>query len=193
MHEELFLPLRGAPSDAGQPAEEALGMNEAEFRSFYDRTSSPLWSYLCRVLGNAGLADDLMQESYVRILRSPNAPVEETHRKNYLFRIATNLLRDHFRAARRRFVPLPDLPSPVSMGRGVELESDMKGILEELAPRDRELLWLAYVEGYEHKEIAGMLRCGAASIRPMLFRARQRLASLLHARGWPGKPKEEKS
>jgi RNA polymerase sigma-70 factor, ECF subfamily len=164
----------------------ALCLDEAEFRAFYNNTAPQLRAYLRRVTGDASTADDLLQESYLRLLRAPSAPSEEVHRKHYLFRIATNLLRDHFRAAKRLPAIVPETTaSPAAPpGRDVALQSDLEKFLLELKPRERELLWLAYVEGYRHDEIAQSLGCRAASIRPMLFRARAKLAELLRARGW---------
>lgn len=159
-------------------------MDEAEFRAFYEQTAPPLRGYLRRVTGDASLADDLLQESYLRLLRAPLAPTEEAHRKHYLFRVATNLLRDHFRSSKHSFAPLPENAAPASTDRDLNLQRDFEKLLLELKPRERELLWLAYVEGYRHDEIAKLMNCRAASIRPMLFRARGKLAELLRARGW---------
>ena len=55
--------------------------------------------------------------------------------------------------------------------------------MADLSPRDRQMLWLAYVEGSSHTEIAAALGLRTASIRSMLFRARQRLAAQLAAKG----------
>lgn len=159
-------------------------MDEAEFRVFYEQTAPQLRGYLRRVTGDAGLADDLLQESYLRMLRTPLAPTEDAHRKHYLFRVATNLLRDHFRASKHAFVALAEEPRPAQPNRDLALERDFEKLLLELKPRERELLWLAYVEGYRHEEIAKLMSCRTSSIRPMLFRARGRLAELLRARGW---------
>jgi RNA polymerase sigma-70 factor (ECF subfamily) len=159
-------------------------INEAEFRAFYEKTAPALRGYLRRVSGDPSVADDLLQESYLRLLRAPLAPTEEAHRRHYLFRVATNLLQDHFRVAQRPFAPLPEIPSGTNAARDFELERDLGQFLLELKPRERELLWLAYVEGYCHEGIAKFMSCRTASIRPMLFRARLRLANLLRARGW---------
>ena len=56
-------------------------------------------------------------------------------------------------------------------------------ILARLSPRDRELLLLAYVEGFTHKEIAGITGLMRASVKPLLFRARQRFAAALRVAG----------
>ena len=192
MQDELII-CAGQASTAttDEAAEVPLRMDEATFQAFYEKTAPPLWSYLRRVSGDPSAADDLLQESYLHFLRAPGAPTEEAHQRNYLFRIATNLLRDRFRAGRRLFVPLLELASAKRAGREVELRFDVGGALAELTQRERSLLWLAYVEGYDHEEIATMLRCKAASVRPMLFRARQRLAGLLRAKGWKHGPAGE--
>jgi RNA polymerase sigma-70 factor (ECF subfamily) len=60
----------------------------------------------------------------------------------------------------------------------------MAGALRELKPRDRQMLWLAYVEGLSHHEIGQALGLKTQSLRPMLFRARQRLSKVLRAKGF---------
>jgi RNA polymerase sigma-70 factor (ECF subfamily) len=159
----------GRGEDAGVEAEvRSLAMDEESFRIVYERTARPLWAYLARVSGDPALADDLLQESYCRFLSLANPPQGEAHRKNYLFRIATNLLRDHWRAARRHgetAIESADLPSQDHDVANVPLRSDLGRALARLKPRERQLLWLAYAK--------------EASIRPLLFRARKKLLALI--------------
>ncbi|MEP6918987.1 MAG: RNA polymerase sigma factor, partial [Acidobacteriota bacterium] len=84
---------------AADAADVAFEMDEEAFRGFYDRTARALWAYLSRISGDPHLADDLLQETYFRFLRARVPHEGEAHRRNYLFRIATNLVRD---AHRRR-------------------------------------------------------------------------------------------
>ena len=65
----------------------------------------------------------------------------------------------------------------------VELRSDLDAVLAELKPRDRALLWLAYSEEYDHREIGRILDLKTASVKVMLFRARRRMAKLLDEHG----------
>ena len=51
-------------------ADRTFQMTEEAFRAFYDLTARPLWNYLARISGDARLADDLLQETYYRFLRS---------------------------------------------------------------------------------------------------------------------------
>ena len=158
-------------------------MDEGEFRAFYERTARPLRAYLVASCRDRVLADDLLQEAFFRFLRSGFSSDDEAYRKNYLYRIATNLLRDHFR--RRR----PQAELTVTDGQAerfsgdTQLRSDVGAAMAELRPRDRQILWLAYVEGANHREIGRAVGVKAASIRSMLFRARQRLAQALGERG----------
>jgi RNA polymerase sigma-70 factor (ECF subfamily) len=176
-------------ADAAE-AEEAFQMDEDAFRVFYERTARPVWAYLSRMTGDPRLADDLLQDAYYRFLRANVAHESEAHRRNYLFRIATNLVRDQRRRPRVDDVPLVtgtsardavDHPDPRSADAadGAVRRLDLARSMARLKPRERDLLWLAYAQGSSHKEIAETLGLKTASIKLLLFRARRRLAALL--------------
>lgn len=185
-----LLVVNGQPAIAveTQPAAGTAGvarMNEREFHVFYSRTARPLKAYLMSASGgDFALADDLLQESYFRFLRAQFEATDETHRKNYLFRIATNLLRDHYRRRRPEVPDLPEIADRSDRGDRAHLRSDLSRALRTLKPRDRKMLWLAHVEGFSHREIGEVLGLKTDSVRPMLFRARQRLAEVLRAGGF---------
>ncbi len=180
-----------AAAAAGEKAAQELA-NEAAFRAFYERTARPLWAYVARSTGDRSLADDLVQEAYYRYLRSGFEGESEEHRKNYLYRIATNLMRDRYRRARpEEPVGDPDaVAAAVAEGateapgdRRVHLRRDLGRVWPGLEPRDRRLLWLAHVEEASHREIAAALGVKEQSVRVLVFRARQKLAGLLRERG----------
>jgi RNA polymerase sigma-70 factor (ECF subfamily) len=162
-------------------------MDSEQFAGFYARSARPLWAYLVRVSGDVALADDLMQESYVRFLcaaRTPRADEGEVAARRYLFRIATNLLRDHWR--RPKAASIEEVPEELFACLGDAGQSDATALLgpalRQMRPRDRQILWLAYAEGYSHKEIAEVTGLGSASVRLLLFRARRKMAGLLRER-----------
>ena len=78
-------------------ADRTFLMTEEAFHAFYEQTARPVWAYLARITGDGRLADDLLQEAYYRFLRTRAEFESDDHRRNYLFRIATNLVRDHRR------------------------------------------------------------------------------------------------
>jgi RNA polymerase sigma-70 factor, ECF subfamily len=174
------LPLEDVPAE--------FVMDEEAFRAFYERTARGVWSYLARITGDRQLADDLLQEAFYRFLRANATHETETHRRNSLYRIATNLARD----ARRRSVtrrtstcPESDLEHIPSRDQAAAAErsEDLRRAMSHLHPRERAMLWLAYAEGASHNEIAAVLGLGTASLKAMLFRARRKLGALL--RGAP--------
>jgi len=157
-------------------------MDRDAFAGFYLRSAPALRSYLGRISGNAALADDLTQESYLRFLCSVPPQGDEVSCRRYLFRIATNLLRDHWRGD----VPssaLEDVPEQLLAGTDHLGRVDSQVVLDpamaRMRPRERQLLWLAHAEGYSHREIAEITGLGATSIRLLLFRARRKIARLL--------------
>jgi len=158
-------------------------MDHEAFAGFYQRSAPALRAYLVRVTGNHALADDLTQESYLRFLCATWPEGGEVNCRRYLFRIATNLLRDHWK--RPRTACIEDVPEKLLKARDLLSTVDSQSFLEpamaQMRPRDRQLLWLAHAEGYSHREIAEITGVGAASVRLLLFRARRKIARLLRA------------
>jgi RNA polymerase sigma-70 factor (ECF subfamily) len=171
--------------------EDTFQMDEDAFRLFYDRTARPVWAYLTRMTGDPRFADDLLQEAYYRFLRANVTHESDAHRRNYLFRIATNLVRDHRRRPNLESGGLSDEageidhadPQSADVASGAVRRLDLARSMARLKPRERDLLWLAYAQGSSHKEIAETLGLKTASIKLLLFRARRRLAGLLRGGG----------
>ena len=162
-----------------------LQMDEETFRGFYDRTARMLWSYLYRLTGDRAQADDLLQESYYRLLRATVALETESHRRHYVFRIATNLATDGVRRRLRRPEQVDqDLDRiGVDPGDAMDRTLDLKSALSRLRHRDRAMLLLAYAQGASHAEIGHVVGVGTTSVKPLLYRARRRLAGLLRRPG----------
>lgn len=162
-----------------------LEMDEEAFCGFYDRTARTLRAYLARVTGDAALADDLLQEAYYRFLRARGNYEGDAHRRNALFRIATNLVHDNRRRARSaplfaqadQITTIADRRQPDA----ADTATDLRRAMARLKPRERELLWLAYGQGSSHREIAGCLGLRTGSVKLLLFRARRRLAGILRS------------
>ncbi|HLZ40840.1 MAG TPA: sigma-70 family RNA polymerase sigma factor [Candidatus Sulfotelmatobacter sp.] len=156
-------------------------MDSDAFGGFYQRSAPGLRAYLARVSGNPALADDLMQESYVRFLCASHPEGGEVNYRRYLYRIATNLLRDHWR--RPRAASIDDVPEGFLAVGDASSRIDSQAMLDpamaQMRPRDRQLLWLAHAEGYSHREIAEITGLREGSVRLLLYRARRKIARLL--------------
>lgn len=173
-------PSEPAPQDALSSAETRLCMDETSFRLFYERSAPKLFGYLLRVSGERSLAEDILQETYCRFLQSKLPDMNEAQQQSYLFRIATNLLRDGWRRCRESLIP-ENLPESASGQPQLDRQLELRQAFRRLKMRERQLLWLAYVEGSDHKEIAGITGLKPGSIRLLLFRARRKLAKLIHS------------
>jgi RNA polymerase sigma-70 factor (ECF subfamily) len=194
MIESMNFPLLMSEMTMAQTArvEGALSaMGEEEFRAFYERTARPLWSYLSRVTGDRQKADDFLQEAYYRFYRAGRRHESEAHRRNSLFQIATNLVRDSARRARNYAeVPLDDDESSAASAprstaptpeHEMAMRTDVSRAIQQLEPMQRELLWLAYAQGASHEEIAAIVGVRAISVRTLLFRAKRKLAAILNS------------
>ncbi len=166
-------------------ADQAFQMDEDRFSAFYERTSRPLWLYLARMSGDPRVADDLLHEVYYRVLRSRTAFESDDHRRHYLFRVAANLVRDTRRRRQTQPVASQALDEQLvddATERGADSAAarlDVQRALSQLSTRERSLLWLAYVQGCTHDEIANTHGVKRASLKTLLHRARRRLLTLL--------------
>jgi RNA polymerase sigma-70 factor (ECF subfamily) len=151
-------------------------MEEQAFHALYAATAKPLWAYIARVSGRPDVANDLVQETYCRFLTSQLANRELAEAKPYLFRIATNLLHDRWRYGEG--ITWSE-PAEVGFEQDLDTQIDVSHLMQQLKPRERQLLWLAYVEGMTHSEIAKSTGLQLMSVRILLFRARRRAAELL--------------
>jgi RNA polymerase sigma-70 factor, ECF subfamily len=171
-------------------------MDEAAFRALYDRTARALWTYLARITGRTDAADDLLQETYYRFLRARSTYESDAHRRNALFRIATNLARDsRRRGIRAHLVAIVDdeLRAAVDVAAETERREDLARALSHLKPRERAMLWLAYAQGSTHRDIARVVGVRAESVRLLLFRARHKMAALLRGENLRGNVKQRAS
>jgi len=157
-------------------------MNQEMFREFYDRTAPGLWRFIFHGCRDAVAADDIMQESFIKFLRYVDPEREVAEWKAYLYRIAGSRIIAHFRQNRTRPDELTeDLPASDRLDR--ESAMDVRHALNDMDARQRDMLWLAHVEGFSHVEIAGILGVAENSVRVLLHRARSRLKTLLRERG----------
>jgi RNA polymerase sigma-70 factor (ECF subfamily) len=157
----------------------AAAGGELPFEAFYASTAPALAAFIRRVSGDASTAEDILQETYLRFLRVRHAGRALGEMRSYLYRTATTIIYDQWRRPRheqRQFEAEAQACDPV-------LRIDMARAFSQLVPRDRALLWLAYVEGSDHAEIAAALGLTRLSVRVLLFRARAKLARIMRASG----------
>ncbi len=155
-------------------------MEDSIFEEIYRETARPLWAYISRISGNATAADDILQETYLSFLRSSFEKSDLKEAKPYLYKIATNLVYKRFHQIKRESESENILLQSSEIVPDVfKEEIEMTQLFSRLKEQERALLWLAHVEGYEHREIAEILKLNSLSVRVLLFRARRKLAELI--------------
>lgn len=129
-------------------------MDQAAFRSFYQSTAPALRAYIARRAGSIDLADDILQDVFMRfLLRAPQASNEAALR-GYLYRTAETLVVDRWRQRQReskRDRVAADFDQALVHP---EFDGDINRAFRELSSQQRSLLWMAYVEELDHREIA---------------------------------------
>ena len=159
----------------------------ADFEAFYERTAGKLHGYLCKLGRDAATADEVLQEAYIRLIGArfmAGPQIEEPVRKAYLYRTATNLLRDRWRRRKveRDYWERENFSEAVSQNTSLVL--DVSSVFEKLSPLDRATLWLAHVEQLSHREMAEILGLKEQSIKVILFRARGRAREMFEQAGF---------
>ena len=177
--------------------DEPLSMDEDAFRAFYDLTSRAVWAYLSHVTGDPHAADDLLQETYIRFLGVRRRWESDAHRRNFLFRVATNLAHDRHRRNRPRAGPTRSRTARAG-GRGpsgATASDARRGRRVAHRPSSRPGTAVgararAAVARLRGRVVTpgdcGRARASAGGIRVLLFRARRKLAALLRGSG-PGR------
>jgi len=155
-----------------------------DFDATFDQHYPGLVRYCMRLTGDRDVAEDIAQESMVRLfdhrVEGPEAGV-----RAWLFKTATHLVRDRHRVGKNRLRLLeehPFLPSETegperSLERS-EARARAREALDGLPPRDREILLMRY-SGFTYSEIAEAIDVAATSIGTLLARAERRFVDAI--------------
>jgi RNA polymerase sigma-70 factor (ECF subfamily) len=152
-----------------------------ETRALFESHFPTLFRYCLRLTGEPDVAEDAAQEAFVRLVRD-DVRGSPTALRAWLFRVASNVIRDRYRVRenRRRLMEThPTTPEMAldpyeSVERGEEV-ARVRAILDQLPERDRILL-LMREEGFAYAEIAEQIGVAPTSIGTLLARAQCRFA-----------------
>lgn len=173
-------------------AEIIAALARGETRAFdeaYARLRAPVYAFLVRLTGRVALAEDLMQETWLRLARAAPELPPHTELRPWLFTVARNLYRSHRRWAaidtdRLRelgLLPTPAAPSPFEALAADGTERALEGAIARLPLEQREVLLLCSVSGFDPAQAARMLGVTPEAARQRLARARARLRETLAA------------
>lgn len=162
-------------------------MERSGFESALRQHGDRVYSYAVWLLGDSDGAEDVVQESYMRLWRH-HASVEEQASRTWLLRTVNRLCVDRFRSrATRREVDLEragaleiaDDARNICGIEQAELQVAVRGALADMSPRDRALIVLREIQALSYDEISAVLELPVSTLKPALSRARERLRNRL--------------
>ena len=151
------------------------------FERCYALYRDAVFGFLVRLSGRRSVAEDLFQETWLRVARRAAELRPDSDLRAWLFTIARNAFRSYLRAQRAELgeAELEAIEGPADTARGVEL-SELERALLCLSLEERELLLLV-AEGIAQDELARAWGLAAPALRQRVTRARARLAEVLDA------------
>jgi RNA polymerase sigma-70 factor, ECF subfamily len=158
------------------------GGNHAALVELVDRYHSPLYKFLSRFTGDLILADDLTQETFIRLLTYQGAP--PTRFKAWAYAIASNLARDHFKSVRYRLERNTDFDEEADTFAPedtptLDARDDVIQALAQLSPDHREVLILRFYHDLKLDEIAEVTQTPLGTVKSRLFHALRQMKSFL--------------
>ena len=173
--------------DVDGPLVRSAGAGDAiAFEALYRRHSGRVHGVILRLVGgNAGRAEDLTQEAFVRAWQALPGYRFESAFSTWLHRLAVNTALMELRSRRSRPQASDDedaldsIGTPDSAGHATALTMDLERAVATLPPRARAVLVLHDVEGWKHEEIAAELGMAVGSSKAQLHRARGLLRTRL--------------
>jgi RNA polymerase sigma-70 factor (ECF subfamily) len=161
----------------------------AAMESIYEMFKGPVFGLVYRYAQNRAVAEDLLQDVFLKIFTHMRDVREAATFPGWVFRIALNTAYSHLRQKRvqtEKVVSLSDLEGRIEEPGAEPVERDLQGPLEKaiqsLAPRLRSVFVLHDVQGFKHEEIARTLGCAVGTSKSQLFKARIKVREYLRAR-----------
>jgi RNA polymerase sigma factor (sigma-70 family) len=152
----------------------------ARLGDLFERHHERLFAFVYRMTGDRALAEDLVQEVFVRLLKYRHTYRGENSFTTWMFQIARNARVDHFRKQpRRNEISIDDdpreypsvLPGPVERYQKDEEMNLMLEALSRLSDDKREVLLLRGLHGLKFRELAEVLECSVGAAKGKAFRA----------------------
>lgn len=163
------------------------------FRELVERYTSPLYNLAYRLLRDPMEAENVAQETFLRVILSLDRVRLDLPFKPYLFRIAVNHCYDLLRARRIRVTTdlddaeeiAQDAPEILDQLEKQELYVQLKTVVDSLPPHYRTVILLRYVEEFSYEEIAQTINLPLNTVRTHLRRAKEQLKKKLELNAEP--------
>ena len=155
----------------------SLLRTDREIKNIYNRQADTVF-YICySFMKNKPEAEDMMQETFLRLISSGKTFENERHEKAWLIVTASNLCKNALKRHWRKEESIDDNVALAS--QVVESDNSVLEAILSLPTEYKTVVYMYYYEGYSTEEIAKHLRCPSATVRTRLARARKLLRSML--------------
>lgn len=144
----------------------------------FARHHHDIYRYLVRMTGRRDVADDLVQDVFLRAVRALRNGAPVGHERGWIFSIARSVLVDRQRERQRQVTMVEDATEPAKEGTQA-LALSLAQSLAQLPDADREVFLLKEVGGLSYQEIADTCGCTVEAVRSRLHRTRSALRSML--------------
>jgi RNA polymerase sigma-70 factor (ECF subfamily) len=180
----IAVPRIGSMTTDGELIQRAAGGDRSAFELLYQRYARPVFGLALRRLGDRGRAEDAVQETFASIWRSASSyKPERGPAAPWLYAIARNAIVDRFRTHVDTSAEIPEIvssdPGPADRAESSFVSWRVHRALEELPPREREVVELAYWSGLSQSEVADYLHIPLGTVKTRTRSALARLADIL--------------
>jgi RNA polymerase sigma-70 factor, ECF subfamily len=152
---------------------------DAAFRELIRRYERPVFSLIFRMVRDRELAEDLAQDTFIKVLNHIDRYRPEFKLSSWLFKIANNVAIDHLRRRHLDTVSIGQQESALDELEAKELGSAIERAIAALRPEYRSCIMLRHVEGRSYEEIAATLDLPLGTVKTYIHRARHELRRAL--------------
>ena len=156
-----------------------------ELAVLFERHHVALFNFFYRMNGDRSTSEDLVQETFYRILKYRQSYRPGSSFRTWMYQIARNVRADQFNKQRDE-VDLEQAPAPavapVDTVEGPQLVGHLKQALMQIPDDKRELLILSRFQGLKYEEIARLLNCEVGTVKVRVYRALQELKEAFQRR-----------
>ncbi len=158
--------------------------DEAAFAELYDRFAPPVYNYLLRLVNEAAVAEEILQEVFLAAWQSAHRFREEARVKTWLLRIAHHQAVSWLRRTRATLWIVDDLEAgdrelvEEDLARRGQIDQ-VRAALSQLTPNHRAVIELTFVQGLSYAEIADVMNCPIGTVKSRMSYALRHLNGLL--------------
>ena len=175
-------------------------INQEEFDDLYQEYRVAIYSFACYLTQNLGEAEDLFQETWLRVVHHLPKKVEKSSAKSWIFTITANLHKDSLRKKRirrafflqkaSRSAPEEDgssflfgssFPNETNGANRVDMRRDIAQAMKQLPEQQRGIFALREIEGFKYSEISEIYEIPVGTVKSLMFRAVRKLRGELSA------------